>query len=574
MLSRPFTLRRFGGRILVPLCVACLAVTAVGGAAVADNTVIDGDNATPVAANGLDLGTVCAGSSTQATVLVAASRNGSSNGTNTFSNGATLTAAVDQVTGSGLSAAVPSDANTITLPSDWTSLTNNTMSSPLSATLTLDAPTTTGAYSGTVRFQLSGLNTSGTTIARNATLNVTATVSAAGSCAPAPVDSTPPTVTVSFPSPINGSNGWFNAQDVTPVVGTVTAADVSGVTAISCDNAELSGLVGLDTTSASGTLTLRQDGVSHVVCTATDSAGNSGAAAETSANTADISIDTAAPVITDEGVAAGTAGNSPWYISAVTEGFSASDATSGLADCPDTFTQDSGTAEGADVTIASGPCSDVAGNINPGITSAAYAIDLGDPYDVTFVNGPADGGSYYFGFVPDAPTCTADDDISGLHDCTVTGYSSAVGPATMTATATDNAGRQASLPRSYRVLAWTFVGFFQPVDNSSSGQVVYNTVKGGSTVPLKFQLFAGPTQLTDVAEVAPISVRQVSCDTSASTDPVETTAAGGTSLRYDSTAGQYVYNWQTPKTSGACYAVTVSGLSGSGAANTAYFRTR
>jgi hypothetical protein len=44
----------------------------------------------------------------------------------------------------------------------------------------------------------------------------------------------------------------------------------------------------------------------------------------------------------------------------------------------------------------------------------------------------------------------------------------------------------------------------------------------------------------------------------ATTDDIETTATGGTSLRYDLTAGQYVYNWKTPSTAGTCYRVTMT----------------
>ena len=39
--------------------------------------------------------------------------------------------------------------------------------------------------------------------------------------------------------------------------------------------------------------------------------------------------------------------------------------------------------------------------------------------------------------------------------------------------------------------------------------------------------------------------------------PVEFTTTGGTSLRYDFTAGQFIQNWKTPKKPGACYQVTM-----------------
>ena len=53
----------------------------------------------------------------------------------------------------------------------------------------------------------------------------------------------------------------------------------------------------------------------------------------------------------------------------------------------------------------------------------------------------------------------------------------------MTATADDVAGNETTATRSYTVLAWTLTGFYQPVDMNN----VVNTVKGGSTVPLKFE---------------------------------------------------------------------------------------
>lgn len=115
---------------------------------------------------------------------------------------------------------------------------------------------------------------------------------------------------------------------------------------------------------------------------------------------------------------------------------------------------------------------------------------------------------------------------------------------------------------------WTFKGFYQPVDMNN----VVNTVKAGATVPFKFEVFKGTTELTDTASVKTLSAKTVNCSTSAVVDDIELTATGGTALRYDATAGQYVYNWQTPKTIGTCYAVTIAGQDGTGA--TAYFKTK
>jgi len=50
---------------------------------------------------------------------------------------------------------------------------------------------------------------------------------------------------------------------------------------------------------------------------------------------------------------------------------------------------------------------------------------------------------------------------------------------------------------SFTVNAWTITGFYQPVDMGG----VVNTVKGGSTVPLKFNIYAGGVERTSVSDV-------------------------------------------------------------------------
>lgn len=112
-------------------------------------------------------------------------------------------------------------------------------------------------------------------------------------------DTTPPAVTVSFPTPPAAQNGWFNAQDAANgIVGSVTANEPttggSSITGINCTGATVSSLAGLGTTAASALLTVNGEGVNVVNCTASDSANNDGAAAGSN-NTATVQIDTIAP---------------------------------------------------------------------------------------------------------------------------------------------------------------------------------------------------------------------------------------------------------------------------------------
>ena len=101
----------------------------------------------------------------------------------------------------------------------------------------------------------------------------------------------------------------------------------------------------------------------------------------------------------------------------------------------------------------------------------------------------------------------------------------------MTATAFDVAGNSRQRERTYTVLAWTLTGFFQPVDMNG----YLNTVKSGSTVPLKFRIFAGSTELKDVAKVASLTYAKINCDATAPQDDIETTRDrwNGSPVRHD-----------------------------------------
>jgi hypothetical protein len=152
------------------------------------------------------------------------------------------------------------------------------------------------------------------------------------------------------------------------------------------------------------------------------------------------------------------------------------------------------------------------------------------------------------------------------------GSTFAPGLTTVNCSATDAAGNKASGTFTVTV-KFTLKGFYQPVDMTPPGDpTVWNTVKNGSTVPLKFEVFAGATELTDIAVInQPLKATGVTC-AGGTADDIELLATGATSLRYDTTGGQFIYNWQTPKNAGACYLVTVSMIDGSSLS--AYFRLK
>jgi N-acetylneuraminic acid mutarotase len=153
------------------------------------------------------------------------------------------------------------------------------------------------------------------------------------------------------------------------------------------------------------------------------------------------------------------------------------------------------------------------------------------------------------------------DDASGV---TVTTSFNQVGEHVIRLRVTEDGGLSDTDTATVTVLPWTLKGFYQPVDMNG----VYNTVKGGSTVPLKFEIFAGSTELTDVADVRSLTSAETTCNANAVTDEIELTATGGTSLRYAD--GQFIYNWKTPKSPGKCYRVTMATIDGSSLV--AYFK--
>jgi hypothetical protein len=194
--------------------------------------------------------------------------------------------------------------------------------------------------------------------------------------------------------------------------------------------------------------------------------------------------------------------------------------------------------------------------------TATFTIEKA-PSTVTVTCSPS---SVVFTGSPITPCSALVMGAAGLDQSVPVAYTAntAVGTATASATYPGDANHLAGEgSATFAITAWTLKGFYQPVDMSTPSTTVWNTVKNGSTVPFKFELFSGSSELTSTTAVKSFTVLQVNCTSSGTIDDIELTTTGGTSLRYDATAGQFVQNWQTPRAIGSCYKVTMTAQDGS-----------
>jgi hypothetical protein len=357
-------------------------------------------------------------------------------------------------------------------------------------------------------------------------------------------DATKPTITAQI-TPDRPTSGWWNSDSGAPTV------------TYDCDDST-SGIQ-----SCSGPSTFGEGADQTTTGTAVDKAGNTANKTLT-----DIDVDLTAPSVAVS--VTGTVGNNGWYVSNVDVSFAISETGSGLgsasADCLGGSVTTDTVAETFTCTVT-----DNAGNASEP-ASVTIKRDATAPTVIwdSLINS---GDSYYFGDVPVEPTCNGTDALSGMAGtCSIGGYATTAGLHTLTANATDKAGNVAAQTRSYSVLAWSANGYYRPVDMGG----VLNTVKGGSTVPLKFEVFAGPSELTDVSTtVRSYAVTVIGCASLGTLiqDPIESMAStGGTAMRYDWVAGQFIQNWLTPRQAGSCYQATVKLQDGSRI--DAFFKTK
>ena len=239
------------------------------------------------------------------------------------------------------------------------------------------------------------------------------------------------------------------------------------------------------------------------------------------------------------------ADNSPytagtWTNQNVTVHFTCTDAESGIASCPadQTFSTDG-------TFTASGLATDNAGNS----TSTSFGPIKIDKTAPTLAASVSPTPVYLNGSA--SATTGATDGGSGIatQSCGPV-LTNTVGTKTVICTATDNVGNTATTTISYKVI-YRFDGFLQPINDTGHTQTcgspcTISIFKGGSTVPVKFQLKDANGNVVQSASLPVWIAPQKGSSTYSSIDEsiYSEPATSGTYYRTDG-SGKYIYNWKT-----------------------------
>jgi hypothetical protein len=287
-----------------------------------------------------------------------------------------------------------------------------------------------------------------------------------------------------------------------------------------------------------------------------DGRGHLGFAASATSFGTDVFVDSTPPVLTLPSdmtlEATSSSGAVASYSAAAADNVDGSDAVS--------CTPASGSTFALGTTSVSCSSSDAAGNTATGSFSV-HVVDTTPPrlqLPAGFTTGPTSVAG-----APVTYTASATDVVDGSDPVACTPASGATfgfGTTIVSCSSTDAAGNTATGTFNVTITGLTFSGFYQPVDNAP----IVNTVKSGATVPVKWSLSATGNEVSSLSAVAagyPKAV-SVSCATGVTYDAIDATSTGGTSLRYDSTAHQYVYNWQSPAQKGTCWRLDIKLVDG------------
>jgi Tfp pilus assembly protein PilZ len=103
-------------------------------------------------------------------------------------------------------------------------------------------------------------------------------------------------------------------------------------------------------------------------------------------------------------------------------------------------------------------------------------------------------------------------------------------------------------------VAYAWSGFLQPVTNTAHDLGTASTFKAGSTVPMKFQLKDSSGAVRSATSM-PVWLQPTDLGTTTAGTGVVTGDTGtvGGSFKWDASAQQYVFTWQTPKSAAGHY---------------------
>jgi hypothetical protein len=403
------------------------------------------------------------------------------------------------------------------------------------AVVTYTAPTATDIVNGSV--SVSCAPPSGSTFALDATTTVTCTATdAAGNAA-----------TSTFTIKVQDTSGPALSLPA-PIVAEATGAGGAAVPFAPSASDVVDGVVAVTCVPASGSQF--GFGATTVQCSASDAHGNGSSGSFTVTV-----VDTTAPTLTLPAnittEAAGPSGATVSYTA------TASDVVDGAL--APSCTPASGSTFAIGTTTVTCSSTDAHGNKATG----TFTVTVRDTTKPTLqlpasINVTATGANGAPASYPASATDIVDGSVP-VSCSPVSGSVFSPGAHTVGCNATDSHGNTGTGQFVVTVSFDISGGLLSPVNPNA-----LNTVKGGSTVPLKWQVRTpGGDFITSTSIVSSFVLTQVSCSAlSTAIDEVDFTTTGGTALRYDSTANQFIQNWQTPKKAGACYRVDIAFVGG------------
>jgi hypothetical protein len=201
--------------------------------------------------------------------------------------------------------------------------------------------------------------------------------------------------------------------------------------------------------------------------------------------------------------------------------------------------------DGDGYSVADGDCNDNNAAIHPGAAEICNGVDdnynsqIDEGVKITFYRD-ADGDG--FGAGSSTQACTAQAGYVADHtDCNDGNAAIHPGATELCGNGIDD-NCNGFVDEGCTSTTFQFTGFFQPVDNSPT----LNVVKAGSAMPVKFSLH-GNQGLNIFAAGSP-TAQPIVCSSGAPLDDIEqTVTASASSLSYNATAGQYTYVWKTDK---------------------------